>query len=304
MVVLRLYATFASLLLATAAMTACLVHYGAQRHRTALWLAGCMAGLLCFAIGSFGLQIIEIARESPLAPPPGVSLLVWSALGDLLVVVSLPRFLLSAFGRSPGRALDTGLHAVALVVAGLAVARCVLGWVDLGAVPPAVETLLSVLLFAVVCGGLGLTIVFRSSLPSRSLYGTIIAQLCVLLFFLPVVILENSGVPVFPEFPGLGFVVWVATASISTIVHAQVSFRRSKYVQEGTVSPYFVDKFGLSEREIEVVTGILDGLGNGAIAEKLFISTRTVENHLYRIYQKTGIKNRLQLYNLLRSDTL
>jgi DNA-binding NarL/FixJ family response regulator len=40
------------------------------------------------------------------------------------------------------------------------------------------------------------------------------------------------------------------------------------------------------------------------LVESGFISPRTVEKHPYKIYQKEGTKNRLQLFNLLRSDAL
>ena len=37
------------------------------------------------------------------------------------------------------------------------------------------------------------------------------------------------------------------------------------------------------------------------IGEKLFISTTTVKNHIYHIYQKTGVTNKIQLINLINS---
>jgi len=79
---------------------------------------------------------------------------------------------------------------------------------------------------------------------------------------------------------------------------------RPKYVADESPSPYFVEHFGISAREREIVMGVLSGLGNNEIAARLFISPRTVEKHLSNIYQKTRIRNRLQLFNLLRSDTL
>jgi len=47
----------------------------------------------------------------------------------------------------------------------------------------------------------------------------------------------------------------------------------------------------LTKREVEVVKLIADGLTNSEIAEKLFVSTRTVENHRSNLLQKTGAKN-------------
>ena len=52
---------------------------------------------------------------------------------------------------------------------------------------------------------------------------------------------------------------------------------------------------GLSEVE-ELVAGLaVDGLTNREIGERLFISARTVETHLGRVFAKLGVKNRVQL---------
>jgi DNA-binding NarL/FixJ family response regulator len=45
----------------------------------------------------------------------------------------------------------------------------------------------------------------------------------------------------------------------------------------------------LTEREREVVELAKRGLSNRQIADTLFLSLRTVENHLYRVRQKTGL---------------
>ena len=54
----------------------------------------------------------------------------------------------------------------------------------------------------------------------------------------------------------------------------------------------------LTRREADIFTLVKDGLSNRQIAEKLFISRRTVENILCCIYDKTGISSRLELQNM------
>ena len=44
------------------------------------------------------------------------------------------------------------------------------------------------------------------------------------------------------------------------------------------------------------------GLSNREVADRLFVSVRTVEGHLYRIFAKLGIDDRDQLVHLLRLD--
>ncbi len=56
---------------------------------------------------------------------------------------------------------------------------------------------------------------------------------------------------------------------------------------------------GLSAREEEIVRLVAQGLGNREIGEKLFISPKTVKNHMTSIYAKTGARNRVQLANRL-----
>jgi DNA-binding NarL/FixJ family response regulator len=48
----------------------------------------------------------------------------------------------------------------------------------------------------------------------------------------------------------------------------------------------------LSPREREVVQLLVAGKSNPAIAEALFISTRTVENHVAHIFVKLGVSSR------------
>jgi len=51
----------------------------------------------------------------------------------------------------------------------------------------------------------------------------------------------------------------------------------------------------LSKREEEVVRLVAEGLSNHAIAQQLHLSDHTVKNHLFRIFEKLGISNRVEL---------
>ncbi|OBG29367.1 LuxR family transcriptional regulator [Mycobacterium sp. 852002-51057_SCH5723018] len=55
----------------------------------------------------------------------------------------------------------------------------------------------------------------------------------------------------------------------------------------------------LSGREREISTLVAAGLSNRQIAEKLVVSVRTVEGHLYRLFAKVHINNRDQLIDLM-----
>ena len=51
------------------------------------------------------------------------------------------------------------------------------------------------------------------------------------------------------------------------------------------------EKIALTERELEILQLICLGLNNEEIAQKLFISTKTVKRHRANILEKTGCKN-------------
>jgi DNA-binding CsgD family transcriptional regulator len=56
---------------------------------------------------------------------------------------------------------------------------------------------------------------------------------------------------------------------------------------------------GLTAREREVAALAGEGLTSGQIADRLFLSRRTVESHLGRVYRKTGVTTRTALAVLL-----
>ncbi len=58
-------------------------------------------------------------------------------------------------------------------------------------------------------------------------------------------------------------------------------------------------KYQITKREMEVIALICLGKTNKEIADQLFISVDTVKDHNYKIFQKTGVKNRTQLLKLV-----
>jgi len=60
----------------------------------------------------------------------------------------------------------------------------------------------------------------------------------------------------------------------------------------------------LSEREIEVINHIRDGLSSKEIADRLAISIKTVEVHRHNILKKLKVKNTASLINYINSSGL
>jgi two-component system nitrate/nitrite response regulator NarL len=53
--------------------------------------------------------------------------------------------------------------------------------------------------------------------------------------------------------------------------------------------------FGLTPRELEVVSTVVEGYPNSDIAQRFSISVKTVKHHLTNIFDKLGVSNRLEL---------
>ncbi len=75
--------------------------------------------------------------------------------------------------------------------------------------------------------------------------------------------------------------------------------------ESGLMAPTdeFVDRFGLTRREAEVIPLVLEFLSYREIGDRLFVSVGTVRTHLIHIYRKTGARNRLELARLIRRES-
>jgi DNA-binding CsgD family transcriptional regulator len=70
-------------------------------------------------------------------------------------------------------------------------------------------------------------------------------------------------------------------------------------IREAGGIPSLQKQHSLSQREIEILLLLCNGLSSQEIAEECEITLLTAKTHIHNIYQKTGLKNRVELSNLL-----
>ncbi|MEV4478995.1 LuxR C-terminal-related transcriptional regulator [Micromonospora coxensis] len=116
-------------------------------------------------------------------------------------------------------------------------------------------------------------------------------------------------------FAALGLTVWAAEAA-ATALHG---LRRARAASAAAAHQRLGALLGaadqirtpalealrpaLTDRERQIAGLAAAGVTSRLIAERLFLSTRTVENHLQRVYSKLGITGRAELPAALRSIT-
>jgi DNA-binding CsgD family transcriptional regulator len=67
------------------------------------------------------------------------------------------------------------------------------------------------------------------------------------------------------------------------------------------LSEEFLSRYGITDREREIILKVMQGKSNADIASELFISLATVKTHLHNIYKKIGADSRFDLLAKVRS---
>jgi len=82
--------------------------------------------------------------------------------------------------------------------------------------------------------------------------------------------------------------VWISNDQMGLVLDSLSSAPKLKAVDAKGVNL-------LSKREIDVVRCVTEGLTNREIADRLGLSQHTIKNHLFRIFDKLGVSNRIEL---------
>jgi DNA-binding CsgD family transcriptional regulator len=65
-----------------------------------------------------------------------------------------------------------------------------------------------------------------------------------------------------------------------------------------------VEKSALTQTERQVAALVVQGLSNREVAGRLFVSVRTVESNLSRIYRKLGVRSRTEMVRAMAAREL
>ncbi len=106
-------------------------------------------------------------------------------------------------------------------------------------------------------------------------------------------------------FPSLSMLLPFIAILCFCILALSVSFRHffmNPHLKSGQeIPPDLIVRYALTPREREIISSLLEGKTNKELSDELFVSLKTIETHLGNIYRKTGVKNRLELFSLLKN---
>lgn len=115
------------------------------------------------------------------------------------------------------------------------------------------------------------------------------------------IIYSQSVVPIFRIFPE-NLIVYAAASFFWNLLFIKYLVERYLNAPPLTSNAFemIMAKHKITEREKELLLLLVQGLTNNEIGAKLYISEGTVKTHIQNIYKKLGVRNRVQLFHLLK----
>jgi DNA-binding CsgD family transcriptional regulator len=251
---------------------------------------GTLLGIVCILLSAILKQYTQLvhlehhllAVVNPLFMP----------IGHVLILICLPFFTLHILGFSINKKLQLTFPSLAILLL-LNHLLC--------------KTTISPLLFSIINRGSILGVCFFSvifiGLYYKNIGEKIIRITFKRLFFLLLIFIPyiTFDLIVLPEYR-LSLPLFFSILNLGAAFFIFEFFNRPSYSEQNKVTSYFCKNFELTLREAEIINFVLSGLKNKEIGDSLNISLKTVESHIYNIYQKTGVRNRMQLMNLVLTN--
>ncbi|MDP4147398.1 MAG: helix-turn-helix transcriptional regulator [Bacillota bacterium] len=131
--------------------------------------------------------------------------------------------------------------------------------------------------------------------------------IAITLIFLPFIVFESYKPYIkitknIELFKILALPSYFLTINIFSLIFVLKYFNTPSFIDNNKLTSYFKQKYDITEKQSEVIELILEGVTYKQIAEKLFISPKTVDNHIQSIYKKLNVNSKMQLSHLIRSN--
>lgn len=120
--------------------------------------------------------------------------------------------------------------------------------------------------------------------------------------YIPAVFLSRI-VPIPADMQFIGYIYFPVYVFVwfAAVLFINLRVMNTQSGVSGSALPFaFINEYGITKREKEIILCLLDGSSSQDIAETLFISVKTVNTHIYNIFTKCDVSNRMQLAAIIR----
>jgi DNA-binding CsgD family transcriptional regulator len=222
-------------------------------------------------------------------------------VGGTVMIAVLPLFVYSLFDRDAPLVLRRIGLLSAVAQAGLSVAFLASGRQTVFGILETVLLFASILMALIILAKL-----LKTATPASAPIGLLRVFMWLSLVFVPLFI-GDMAISQIPPSPWLQLVdncslpVYFLVLNCGLLVLVRQSLDQPPLMEGERLSDFARARYQLTEREAEVLEYIMDGYTLKDLAGVLAISPKTAENHLYAVYQKTGVSNRIQLFQFFQN---
>jgi DNA-binding CsgD family transcriptional regulator len=241
-------------------------------------------------------QYAEVAAETYAVRLVALLLMITGSAGYMFV---WPHFYHPLVGSTPPRWLRVlyGVIGVAFLLLAMSV--------FLAPESMAILVSLNLMLFGMIAYGIVAITVRYRRIGDRRLRRAVRVFLIVSAVFFPLMYLDSilmylPAIGVLQLLDGTALPTFFIVLNVLAIRFAATYLNEPAYLVDGRISDHFRSLYGISDREGQIIGLLVDGHTGREVAESLYISAKTVENHVYNIYQKTQVRNRVELVNLIQ----
>jgi DNA-binding CsgD family transcriptional regulator len=258
--------------------------------------------LLSLYLLVLGFLVVQYARITSLrgAGEAGTLLL---AGGSIVFIFICPWFFNSLIGRDFSRPARVLFFAIDAAVCCAAAANT--------AFPRFLPLTLGLIavLFAMIAYGIVFIAVHLSGIGEKVLKRALQIFLLISAVFFPLMLVDS----LMDYFPFLSFFrfmenlaqpVYFLVLTCLTIMFGLRYLNRPAFAERDRLTDYFISSFRITRREVEIIRLLLEGEGTRQIGDRLFISAKTAENHVTHIYEKLGVSSRVQMFQLIRTNSI
>ena len=229
----------------------------------------------------------------------GIVSTVFSLAGLVLNVAIVPYLVAALVSRSVGRRLRAVLWVWDAILLG---AGLLYPFVP---DPEPLVTIMNIQLVVTIFVSLLAMLLSLGSMPRNDLRRSVVVFLVISGAFLALLVVDilisRVGISSLAFLDNTSLPVYLLALNIGSFLFAGRFLNADPLLDGGRVTEACRRNYSLTSRESEIIERLLDGKTNQELADALFISRKTVENHLYNIYQKMDVKNRVQMIGTLRN---